>query len=465
MSSSVKLTCALLLAALPLFAQDAQDQPEAQADQPTSLQHLTWQAPADIIYPLPQLLTRGMLPVLHKGPDGKPVLSLVRLGDGQLCWTARIGEDPVAINANDSMIFAIMRTRMLGLSIGSGEALWQQPVEGMLDSGWQTPPQFAQMQWFADLYTVGQGMGGVIYCHQDKVYITCAGSIYALDGATGKNLWDAEYGFKLNYPLVGCGNVIISSSDLGLTGYDADSGNIAWEQRDITRATPLFVLGDVLYAQTDQAFLRIDPSDGSTVWSAAVPGGQAETVQLVEDRLVLRRNSDVWILDPSDGRTLFAAETGHQQSVIGDGRIFLHSAKGGDIYCYSVKDMQYVWHKPFLESGVGRLFYGAGILMGISGFDVAAYGPQDGRMLWRRRAPPGCLFDTNTWGANSTSLFFKANNVLAGCGSAGGAWSTAVEGNFFFVSWIWSNDTAVFVHCGDPGAAKVGGLIIKPQTQ
>jgi outer membrane protein assembly factor BamB len=439
----------------------AQDEPLIQRDLP-QFENFTWQIRADTVYPLEALLVQGLLPVsIKSAKTGKPALELVRLADGEVLWTAEVGAEPDAINASSDMIFVAFRDRVLGLSLKTGEPLWQQPVTAMLDSGWQTPPNFRQSQWFADLSTSGQGIGGVIYCHGDKTFVTIGGVIYCVEGKTGKIIWQADYGFKLSFPLIACGEVIVFSSNEGLVGLKADDGSTAWEHTDI-QATPLFVLEDELYAATPNGLCRIDPSDGTIVWTCKeVSHDRNMKLYLADDQIIARGEYAAWALSRDNGEQRWAAENAGGQNAVANGCVFVRSAKGGDIYCYSTKEGKYIWNTPCSDMG-GRFFVAGPSLMVLNAFNITAFDCAKGTALWRRVVGAGQGFDTSTFCSTDRAAFFRTSQWMCAADPRTGAWLSAVEGQFFFVSWMWASDTALYGHAGDPGGATIGGLNLKP---
>jgi outer membrane protein assembly factor BamB len=454
----LSLIAVLLISAVAAFGDGTTG---SEADKPQS-DKLTWEVPCDMTMAVQPLLARGYLPIQQKARGAqKPHLALLRLADGKIMWSIELSSDVAAINAEKDIITLALSDRIAAVTFLEGKVLWQEPVQGILDAGWQTSPRFKQSQWFSDLRTCGQGIGGVLFMMKGRVYITVGGILYAFDAASGKEIWEQKYGFSLSFPILGMNGLVFAASNEGLTAYNADTGSLVWRDEDLKRSDPIFVIDDELYAADDVGFLKLNPSTGKAIWTQDIKRDSAENLYAFENRLVLQRDADVWVLDRATGDKVWSEETGHQLSAYSNGRVFLLGREGGDIQCYSVKAGDYAWHTGYAQNNLGRVFAAGSVVIATNGFGVVAYDAEKGEMLWQRQAPPGELFDTATWAASDKAVYYKSAGWVYGCDPRKGSWVTAVTGHFFFVHWMWTNGEGLFLHSGDPGLSTIGGLFVK----
>ena len=448
----------------------AQDEIGPQKDLPPP-DKLAWEVPCNIVMPLEPLLAQGLLTIQQQDKGtAKPFLALLNMDTGVVVWKVDLSGDVVAINASKDTVFVCLRDRVAAVRVADGKALWQQKLEGNLDTAWQPAPNFQQIQWFADFRTPGQGIGGALYYMKDRLYVTVNGNIYALNALTGDEIWDQKYGFSLNSPLLGIGDYLFSATlGGGMQACRVDNGDIVWEKKDMPHADPLFVAGDEkapeLYAASDKGFLRIDPKTGDVMWSADIKREASEAMYVCGDKIVVKRSDDVWVLNRGDGAKVWGAATGHQQSAYANGRVFLRGDKGGDIYCYSVAVGDYAWHSPCPGDNLARLFVGGEVVVAINMSEVEAHDVAKGTVLWRKISTPMQPFETSTWASNDKAIFYRTMDWVYGCDPQRGSWVTSVPGKFFFVHWMWTRGDAVFLHNGAPGLATVGAIIVKARQK
>jgi outer membrane protein assembly factor BamB len=108
---------------------------------------------------------------------------------------------------------------------------------------------------------------------QDMVYIGAADTkeswkLYALDAATGNEIWQFEAGDKIwSTPVVSGGTVYFGSFDHKLYALDAVSGSRLWEfeAEGAIAATPLVYNGTVYIGSFDRHIYAID-TDGNLKW-------------------------------------------------------------------------------------------------------------------------------------------------------------------------------------------------------
>ena len=447
----------------------AQEEIGPQKDLP-SPDKIAWEVPCNLNLPLEPLLAQGLLTFQHQERGAtKPSLELLNMDTGKVVWKIELSGGVEAINASKDTIFVCLSDRVAGVRVADGKVLWQQKLEARGDSGWQTPPTFQQIQWFADFRTMGQGIGGVLFWMKDMVCVKAGDCIYALNAQTGAELWEQQAG-ALAFPLVGIGDTIfVTTMFQGVAALNAANGNILWHTTDVGKCDPIFVFGDEkapeFYGASDKGFVRFDPKTGKVLWLAEMKRGSEALVRSCGDRLAILMADQAWVLDKADGAKAWGAATAHQQSAYANGRIILRGDKGGDIYCYSIAAGDYVWHVPCPGNNVARLFVGGDVVVAVDHSQITAYDVPKGAELWRRIATPMQGFEASTWASNDKAIFYRTMNWVFGCDPQRGSWVTAVPGQFFFVHWMWTRGDAVFMHNGEPGGPKLQAIIVKAKVK
>jgi outer membrane protein assembly factor BamB len=269
---------------------------------------------------------------------------------------------------------------------------------------------------------------------------------------------------------VGIGNtVFVTTMFEGVAALKADTGDILWHAKDMPKCDPLWVLGDEkapeLYGASEKGFVRFDPETGNALWTSEMRRDSATHLYPFEGKLVIQMSDQAWVLNKEDGAKVWGAATWHQQSAYAPGRVILRGDKGGDIYCYSVAEGSYTWHNPCPGNNLARLFVGGDVVVAINLFEIEAYDVAKGTTLWHKTASMMQPFETSTWASNDKAIFYRCSDWVFGCDPRNGSWVTSVPGKFFFVHWMWTRGDAVVMHCGSPGAATVGAIIVKARQK
>ncbi|MCT8336492.1 DUF4430 domain-containing protein [Methanoculleus sp. Afa-1] len=105
-----------------------------------------------------------------------------------------------------------------------------------------------------------------------KVYVTTAERLYALDGSTGAEVWNASLGGASSTPAVAGETVIAGSSD-GLHAYDAGTGTPLWNFPSARVDVSPIVAGNLVYAATNEetgTAYAVDTGTGEEVWSYTI---------------------------------------------------------------------------------------------------------------------------------------------------------------------------------------------------
>lgn len=112
-------------------------------------------------------------------------------------------------------------------------------------------------------------VGGLLVA-KDKVYSGCSdGKVYALDAATGDEVWEFQTGDKVwATPAIDGDTLFISSFDNNLYALNADDGSLKWkyETEGSLAATPLVYNNTVYVGSLDRYLYALDATSGSFKW-------------------------------------------------------------------------------------------------------------------------------------------------------------------------------------------------------
>ncbi len=168
-------------------------------------------------------------------------------------------------------------------------------------------------------------------------WVACeSGQLRANDALTGDSIWTSprnELAGGLG-PSYGTGTVFYGDYLNGMTAYSALTGEVIWSREDIVSTAAPLVAGDVLYTISyDGSVLAINPSNGTTIWSAHVSDISITYCPLlVNGRLYVAMfdeytySSCMGALDASTGEILWTDNTSY------DGLISSPAYSNGTIY-------------------------------------------------------------------------------------------------------------------------------------
>ena len=430
----------------------------AQEDLPEPARYV-WEAWGTVVLPLPELLEQGLLAMTQATENRQqPDLVMVDLATGEILWSVNLPSKPRAINTTGGVLLLALWDRVAAVSVADGSVGWQQPLEGMLNTGGDLTPEFQQSQWFRDRNRPGQGIGGAFLAANGMFYVTVDGTTYALRPSSGAIAWQRKVGFSLSSPLVACGDAIIAATmDQGLGALSAESGEVLWSL-DLKHVSEIFVLEGELYCASNEGLWRLDPASGDVIWGRPLPADQAEVLYAVGDRLVVQRTGDVSVFGRADGEPLRQFETRRMASVIAGGQVVYATGQSGAITCVGVADLQPVWQAPFGSIVLSRLLVADDTVVAIAPDLVSGYDLASGEKLWSYQPRPGRLIHSETWATGSGCFFFHLPDQVLGCASRSGEWTLALPGEFFFVHWMHVRDDTLYLHSGEPSEESLGAI-------
>jgi outer membrane protein assembly factor BamB len=142
-------------------------------------------------------------------------------------------------------------------------------------------------------------LGGGLAFENGRLYVTSGrGKLYALDAASGKELWKQVVGVSLRVaPKSGGGKVYALSVDNQLFVFDADKGTPLWSHRGanenagfLAAATPAITDSIVVVPYSSAEIHAVEPAGGQDVWSDTL--------------LLVRRNSATGVFSGIGGNPI-----------------------------------------------------------------------------------------------------------------------------------------------------------------
>lgn len=138
-----------------------------------------------------------------------------------------------------------------------------------------------------------KGFGGGVAFDEGKVFVSTGfGQIFALDAATGRQVWKQDFGIPIvNAPVANGGRVFISSEDNHFYALAEKDGRTLWDHQGITEtagiltSTSAAVSGDyVIVPYTSGELFAIRVDDGRPAWNDMLTrSGQVTALSELDD--------------------------------------------------------------------------------------------------------------------------------------------------------------------------------------
>lgn len=224
------------------------------------------------------------------GRDGTAVA--VDAANGKLRWTVSgtrtatgmVGTGSPAVG-DGLVVFPFATGEVAGINPADGARVWGAAVAGQRLGR-------AYAAGMADLTGDPVVSGGVVYIG------SAAGRTSAFDAKTGQRLWTANEG-AMNPALVVGGSVFVVNDEAKLVRLDASTGAVIWaiempyytaEKPKRFKAItahygPVLAGGRLAVVSSDGGIRLFNPTDGSMVGSAEIPGGAASPAALAAGML------------------------------------------------------------------------------------------------------------------------------------------------------------------------------------
>ena len=236
------------------------------------------------------------------------LIATVLLLSGCLGGTRLLGWSGAAISG-DSVFFGSMDGRLIAYFLENGNPKWQAPLQSgsVGGTGGCAGPSAAV------------GIYGTPVIYEDAVFVTAyTGNVYALVAETGQPRWTFP-GDGFLSPVIGGvavagGVVFFGTSDGEIYALDTATGDQLWKTSvgDKIWATPVIDDGILYIGSFDKNFYAIDTADGGILWQFTAGGGFNSTA-LVEGGTVYAGSLDrsLYAIDASNGSQLWRFEGGN----------------------------------------------------------------------------------------------------------------------------------------------------------
>jgi outer membrane protein assembly factor BamB len=232
------------------------------------------------------------------------------------------------------------------------------------------------------------------------VYAACTRVLYALDAATGTELWQFA-GTRLGGVSAVGELVYVNDVEPGapidpeapttiLRALDAMTGQERWHVAVLGGSDPVVENGVAVIATGDGFLLGLDAATGAESWRFQVSTeGTAHSPALADGIAYLGGDGvDFFAVDTATGTLLWTGDTGDDQTrtaVVGEGVAYIGGSpdggEGGHLYAFDAVTGELLWTRdeplftPTVLDGVG---YSGGLAGAVDAFDTA-----DGTQRWR----------------------------------------------------------------------------------
>lgn len=263
-------------------------------------------------------------------------------------------------------------------------------------------------------YRAGAGIGASPACAGDRVIgANYRGSVFCLDGATGKRLWSFAARAKIvSSPQVWQQEVIVGTTDGRVVAVSLDTGRRLWEKKigASVWADPVVGKDYIVAATSDGALVRLDHR-GRIAWSRKVGGGIYSSPLCVEghDLIIFgTKTSYIYACALSDGKERWKYRAGGEVSgspALGAGAVFI-GAK--DRACYALTlDGKLLWRRDVGGSVLSRpLVLGDSLFVTTYGGKLVALDGETGDVTAEYRAASSLYSSPATDGRR---IYFGSN--------------------------------------------------------
>lgn len=232
--------------------------------------------------------------------------------------------------------------------------------------------------------------------------VTTANEVVALD--SGKELWRSKIGAQAyTAPLVAGGRVFVLAADRSMTAFDGTTGRQLWTQKRtndplvLKQPGSLLAVGDTLVAGMSGRLVGLNPNTGVVRWEAALaaPRGVNEIERLVDmtgraNRVgnvvcVRAYQSAVGCVDAARGSLVWTKPANGSEGVHGDDQLVIGTEGDGKVVAWRRNDGERIWTSERLRYRdlSAPLVLGRSVIIGDSTGTVHLLSRQDGSPLNR----------------------------------------------------------------------------------
>lgn len=276
---------------------------------------------------------------------------------GEESWSVRAGRLPASVAVAGDMVFVNDLNNTTNAFLReSGEQVWSVPVAG---SGWGAPLVVDETVFVTSergAYAFEAHTGATIWevetgNHQGFIgspafsdgvlYFGAGNKFFALDAATGDELWKLEGETWFYGPAISGSHIYVGNDDGQLHSYDLKTGEERWrsETKGTGWSAPAVADGVVYVGNVDQHLYAFDAQSGEELWSFET-ADWATSDPIVSDGVVYFGvgNHDnregprpLYALDSQTGEELWQFEAGSRlmtAPALSEGVIYIVSIQG-----------------------------------------------------------------------------------------------------------------------------------------
>jgi outer membrane protein assembly factor BamB len=380
------LAVVLLLATGPVAART-----EEPTIEPANYPALRWQFETrDQIFVAPVIA--GNI-VLQLSEDG--YLYALDIATGAERWRAETGHDLIETDSvestyvtadDDTAYISDTRGRLRAIDVATGETLWRR----------QTAPPQAEDFSYSPVFPPPTVVDGVVYV--DDI-VKNNGVVYALDAATGEELWEVETAPMESFPLpVVDGVVFVTDINGDLWFIDAATGEprARYRSGESLVAAPVVGEGMAFLALKGGRIDAIQPDSGERQWSAQLPS-ETENVEfpfivsIADGVLFVRFTGQLLALDASNGQILWELET-YNDPTVGDSIVYVADVNDR-LIAVDVLSGATLWRGP---TGRGSYTVAGDTLYASVDGSLIALDAKTGLARWRVRIGDEMMFNSVT---------------------------------------------------------------------
>ncbi|MCC7493509.1 MAG: PQQ-binding-like beta-propeller repeat protein [Fimbriimonadaceae bacterium] len=429
-----------LVLSAPGWGQFAQNLPDARP---------VYSVAAEMVYPLDDLLDRGLLPITVL-LEGKQQLAMLDLATGQHKWRIPLdkGIETLAVSGEHLLLFNGEAGGVL--SVTEGKPVWYQRAEG-LDRGHDSAPIFPRRPWHGTRRPRQNVIGGAVLLGQEQFYARIGRNIYGITTADGQVAWSVPMEPWLNVPLQFCGDKIIASTwGTGLWCIDPAAGKLVWGLRDFPPAARVHSVDDSLYHNAMGGLQKVDPATGRALWNAKVGTNNDQFVLHAGGKVVVITPGLAEVLDPATGNTVWKQEVaGDATAVLSDKLYFVPKEKRVP-QCLDLASLQLAWTGQALKDTPIALVPADGMITALGGGGWATgIAPLSGALAWHWDGPfMGGFTDPNTIFTVGPIVWARAFKWAAGWHPSLGKTVAYLPYDVFFGRWLGVAADRFFAHDG-----------------
>ena len=244
-------------------------------------------------------------------------------------------------------------------------------------------------QWRADLgdYIVRSSPAVI----DDTVYIGAGYTLFALDAASGEEVWQGRTSFSgSSSPAIVDGVIYVASQSSTVYAFDAETGKLTWTfQTDGPVFSSPSVSDKLVFVGTDNGkLLALNILTGQPRWKFETDGGIFSSPAVVGDLVyVTTKNGKTYAVDIETGDVRWSYDAGGEASpAVSGGTVYVAGADGGLYALDAAQGGDPKWLFPTGSTITSSPVVAGGIVYVASGTTLYAINAATGTEEWRYAA-------------------------------------------------------------------------------